>query len=69
MKTAQEIKDEIEALTKQLNGTRREWRVDLTFFIDACNEAEVEKAIDEITPAIRNAEGCSISVQTTETGS
>lgn len=69
MKTASEIRDEIERLERQLNSTRREFKVTITCFIDACNEDEIELDVRNMLLGKGTGNLVSFSCSWKETGS
>jgi len=64
----QEIREEIERLQKQLSETRREFKVKVTFYIDACNYDEIDSVMAKVASTIGNLDGEDVSYDYEETG-
>ena len=58
---AQELKDEIERLQKQLDSTPREFKVTVEFYMEATGSNEVHNIMAHIARVIREFDGTSIS--------
>ena len=58
---AQELKDEIERLQKQLGSTPREFKVTVEFYMEATGSNEIHNIMVHIARVIREFNGASIS--------
>ena len=54
MRRADELREEIERLSAQLNQTRRTFKINTTFYLEACNDDEIEDLMAKVNKFIRS---------------